>query len=151
VAFRAVIIIDTPFSFSAALGFTSIFCIAVMDGVLLSFYIPQLWDEGHQFVESIVLGSTVGFRPPPTMTATVDGLGLLPAAISAKIVRKPNDRWAMSSSADALLTRVLQPDSDLPAALGLAARRRRYDLWSKPRPWTANRRLRSSPNPRRPW
>jgi Cu/Ag efflux pump CusA len=34
----------------------------VMDGVLLSFYIRQLWDEGHQFVESIVLGSTVGFR-----------------------------------------------------------------------------------------
>jgi hypothetical protein len=118
-----------------------------MDGVLLSFYIRQLWDEGHQFVESIVLGSTVGFRAP-TMTATVDGLGLLPAAISAKIVRKPNDRRAMSSSADALLTRVLQPDSDLPAALGLAARRRRYDLWSKPRPWTANRRV-TGPRPTR--
>src|SRR5262249_34280855 len=47
----------TPFSVSAAVGFISIFGIAVMDGILLSFYIRQLWDEGHPFVESIVMGS----------------------------------------------------------------------------------------------
>ena len=28
-----------------------------MDGILLSFYIRQLWEEGHPFVESIITGS----------------------------------------------------------------------------------------------
>jgi hypothetical protein len=58
--------------------------------------------------------------------AFMAGLTLLPVSISTKVALKPHDCWAMSSSTDALLTRVLQPDSDLPAALGLAARRRSY-------------------------
>src|SRR5262249_22008574 len=51
------IITHTPFSVSASVGFISIFGIAVMDGILLSFYIRQLWEEGHPFVESIIMGS----------------------------------------------------------------------------------------------
>ena len=47
----------TPFSVSAAVGFISIFGIATMDGILLSFYIRQLWNEGHPFLESIIMGS----------------------------------------------------------------------------------------------
>src|SRR5260370_26849359 len=47
----------TPFSVSAAVGFISIFGIAVMDGILLSFYIRQLWQEGHAFLESIIMAS----------------------------------------------------------------------------------------------
>jgi hypothetical protein len=114
--------------FSVTDAFISIFGIAVMDDVLLSFCIRALWEEGHPFVESTIVGRGSQFRAM-MMTATVG--------------------W--SSSADVLLTRVLQSDSNVPAAFGLAARRRRYDRWSKPRPWTANRRLRSSPNPRGPW
>jgi hypothetical protein len=49
----------TPFSVSAAVGFISIFGIAVMDGILLSFYIRQLWQEGHPFREAI----NHGLRP----------------------------------------------------------------------------------------
>src|SRR6185437_16877681 len=45
----------TPFSVSAAVGFISIFGIAVMDGILLSFYIRQLWQEGHAFREAIIM------------------------------------------------------------------------------------------------
>ena len=45
------ILTGTPFSVSAAVGFISIFGIAVMDGILLSFYIRKLWEEGHPFVE----------------------------------------------------------------------------------------------------
>ncbi|MBV8056858.1 MAG: efflux RND transporter permease subunit, partial [Deltaproteobacteria bacterium] len=41
------VITHTPFSVSAAVGFISIFAIAIMDGILLNFYIHQLWNEGH--------------------------------------------------------------------------------------------------------
>ncbi len=53
----ALIITGTPFSVSAGVGFISIFGIAVMDGILLSFYIRRLWEEGNPFVESIITGS----------------------------------------------------------------------------------------------
>jgi cobalt-zinc-cadmium resistance protein CzcA len=108
----ALIITGTPFSVSAAVGFISIFGIAVMDGVLLSFYIRQLWDEGHPFVESIVLGSDRRFRAV-IMTASVDALGLLPAAISTKIGAQAQRPLAIvvigGCISIALLTRVLQP------------------------------------------
>ena len=100
--FLAVIITARPFSVSAAVGFISIFGIAVMDDVLLSFYIRALWDEGYPLVESIILGPDPRLRAV-MMAATVDGLGLFPPSISTKIgSRKPNDRWRLSQSADAL-------------------------------------------------
>jgi cobalt-zinc-cadmium resistance protein CzcA len=42
---------------------SSIFGIAVMDGILLSTYIRQLWDQRHPFVESIIMGSDRRLRP----------------------------------------------------------------------------------------
>ena len=66
----------TPFSVSAAVGFISIFAIAIMDGILLNFYIHQLWEAGHSVVDSIVMGADRRFRAL-MMTALVDGLGLL--------------------------------------------------------------------------
>ena len=50
---------STPFSVSAAVGFISIFGIATMDGILLSFYIRQLWQQGHPFLEAIIMGSAL--------------------------------------------------------------------------------------------
>jgi cobalt-zinc-cadmium resistance protein CzcA len=41
----ALVVTGTPFSISAAVGFISIFGIAAMDGIELSFYIRQLWEE----------------------------------------------------------------------------------------------------------
>ena len=43
----ALVVTGTPFSVSAAVGFISIFAIAIMDGILLNFYIHELWEEGH--------------------------------------------------------------------------------------------------------
>jgi cobalt-zinc-cadmium resistance protein CzcA len=74
----------TPFSISAAVGFISIFGIAVMDGIVLSFYIRQLWEGGHPFAESIILGSDRRLRAT-MMTDLVAALGLLPAALSTRI------------------------------------------------------------------
>src|SRR5271155_1449189 len=73
----ALILTGTPFSVSAGVGFISIFGIAVMDGILLSFYIRRLWEEGKPFVESIITGSDRRLRAT-MMTDLVDALGLLP-------------------------------------------------------------------------
>jgi cobalt-zinc-cadmium resistance protein CzcA len=108
----ALFITGTPFSVSAAVGFISIFGIAVMDGILLSFYIRQLWDEGHPFVESIIMGSDRRLRAT-MMTDLVDALGLLPAALSTRIGAQTQRPLAIvvigGALAIMLLTRVLQP------------------------------------------
>ncbi len=108
----ALILTNTPFSVSAAVGFISIFGIAVMDGILLTFYIRELWDRGHPFRESIILGSDRRFRAV-MMTALVDGLGLLPAALSTRIGAQTQRPLAIvvigGAVAIALITRILQP------------------------------------------
>ncbi|MGD0075391.1 MAG: CusA/CzcA family heavy metal efflux RND transporter [Candidatus Binataceae bacterium] len=106
------VITGTPFSISAAVGFISIFGIAVMDGILLSFYIRQLWNEGHPFAESIIMGSDRRLRAT-MMTDLVDALGLLPAAISTRIGAQTQRPLAIVVIGGALaimvLTRLLQP------------------------------------------
>jgi heavy metal efflux system protein len=108
----ALVVTGTPFSVSAAVGFISIFGIAVMDGILLSFYIRQLWQEGHPFVESIIMGSDRRLRAM-MMTDLVDALGLLPAAVSTRIGAQTQRPLAIVVIGGALaimvLTRVLQP------------------------------------------
>jgi cobalt-zinc-cadmium resistance protein CzcA len=102
----------TPFSVSAAVGFISIFGIAVMDGILLSFYIRQLWQEGHPFREAIIMGSDRRLRAT-MMTDLVDAFGLLPAAISTRIGAQTQRPLAIvvigGALAILLLTRLLQP------------------------------------------
>ncbi len=108
----ALVLTGTPFSVSAAVGFISIFAIAIMDGILLNFYIHQLWDEGHSLVDSIVMGADRRFRAV-MMTALVDGLGLLPAALSTRIGAQTQRPLAIvvigGAISIALLTRVFQP------------------------------------------
>jgi cobalt-zinc-cadmium resistance protein CzcA len=108
----ALYIAGVPFSVSAAVGFISIFGIAVMDGILLSFYIRQLWEEGHPFKEAIIMGSDRRFRAI-IMTALVDGVGLLPAALSTRIGAQTQRPLAIvvigGAAAIMLLTRILQP------------------------------------------
>jgi cobalt-zinc-cadmium resistance protein CzcA len=108
----ALLITGIPFSVSAAVGFISIFGIAVMDGILLSTYIRQLWDQGHPFVESIIMGSDRRLRAT-MMTDLVDAVGFLPAALSTRIGAQTQRPLAVvvigGALAIALLTRVLQP------------------------------------------
>jgi cobalt-zinc-cadmium resistance protein CzcA len=108
----ALIFTGTPFSISAAVGFISIFGIAVMDGIVLSFYIRQLWEEGHPFAESIVMGSDRRLRAT-MMTDLVAALGLLPAAISTRIGAQTQRPLAIvvigGALAIMLLTRLLLP------------------------------------------
>ena len=108
----ALVVTGTPFSVSAAVGFISIFAIAIMDGILLNFYIHQLWAAGHSVVDSIVMGADRRFRAL-MMTALVDGLGLLPAALSTRIGAQTQRPLAIvvigGAISIALLTRVFQP------------------------------------------
>jgi cobalt-zinc-cadmium resistance protein CzcA len=102
----------TNFSISAAVGFISIFGVAVMDGILLSFYIRRLWQEGHPFREAIVMGSDRRLRAM-MMTDLVDAFGLLPAALSTRIGSQTQRPLAIvvigGALAILLLTRILQP------------------------------------------
>ena len=108
----ALVVTGTPFSVSAGVGFISIFGIAVMDGILLSFYIRNLWEEGHPFLEGIIMGSDRRFRAI-IMTAMVDAIGLLPAALSTKIGAQTQRPLAIVVIGGALaimiVTRILQP------------------------------------------
>jgi heavy metal efflux system protein len=108
----ALIVTDTPFSVSAGVGFISIFGIAVMDGILLSFYIRSLGEQGHPFLEGIIMGSDRRFRAI-IMTAMVDAIGLLPAALSTKIGAQTQRPLAIVVIGGALaimiVTRILQP------------------------------------------
>jgi heavy metal efflux system protein len=108
----ALVVTGTPFSVSAAVGFISIFAIAIMDGILLNFYIHQLWSAGHSVVDSIVMGADRRFRAL-MMTALVAGLGLLPAALSTRIGAQTQRPLAIvvigGAISIALLTRVFLP------------------------------------------
>jgi heavy metal efflux system protein len=108
----ALLVTATPFSISAAVGFISIFGIAVMDGIVLSFYIRQLWEQGHPFAESIVMGSVRRLRAT-MMTDLVDAFGLLPAALSTRIGAQTQRPLAIvvigGALAILLITRFLQP------------------------------------------
>jgi cobalt-zinc-cadmium resistance protein CzcA len=124
----ALVVTGTPFSVSAAVGFISIFAIAIMDGILLNFYIRQLWNAGYSVADSIVMGADRRFRAL-MMTALVDGLGLLPAALSTRIGAQTQRPLAIvvigGAISIALLTRVFQPTLMyvLQSYIGLSAER----------------------------
>jgi cobalt-zinc-cadmium resistance protein CzcA len=74
----------TNFSVAAAVGFVSLFGIAIMDGLLLISYFNRLRLEGLPLREAILQGAGKRVRPV-MMTALTAILGLLPAAVSTKI------------------------------------------------------------------
>jgi cobalt-zinc-cadmium resistance protein CzcA len=74
----------TPFSISAAVGFISIFGVAVQDGVLLISYFNQMRDAGTPVREAILRGAELRVRPV-VMTSLTAALGLLPAAVATSI------------------------------------------------------------------
>jgi heavy metal efflux system protein len=73
-----------PFSVSAAVGFISLFGVAVMEGVILLTYYHQLRREGALCVAAVEQAAEVRMRPV-LMTCLSACIGLLPAAISTGI------------------------------------------------------------------
>ena len=74
----------TTFSISAAVGFVSIFGVAVMDGLLLVSYFNRMRAHGLPLREAILEGASKRVRPV-MMTALTAVFGLLPAAFSTRI------------------------------------------------------------------
>jgi cobalt-zinc-cadmium resistance protein CzcA len=73
-----------PFSISAAVGFISVFGVAVQDGVLLVSYFNQMRAQGYPVFESVMRGAELRVRPV-VMTSLTAALGLLPAAVATSI------------------------------------------------------------------
>jgi cobalt-zinc-cadmium resistance protein CzcA len=74
----------TAFSISAAVGFISIFGVAVQDGVLLISYFNQMRAAGLPVKEALLRGAELRVRPV-VMTSLTAALGLLPAALATSI------------------------------------------------------------------
>jgi cobalt-zinc-cadmium resistance protein CzcA len=80
----ALYLTGTHFSISAAVGFVSIFGVAVMDGLLLVSYFNHMRSQGLPLREAIIEGASKRIRPV-MMTALTAIFGLLPAAFSTRI------------------------------------------------------------------
>lgn len=108
----ALYLTGTNFSISAAVGFTSIFGVAIMDGLLLVSSFNQLRARGLPLRDAILQGAEKRVRPV-TMTALTAIFGLLPAALSVKIGaqnQKPLAIVVVGSMLTTLfLTRYLMP------------------------------------------
>ncbi|MDB5350030.1 MAG: heavy metal efflux pump, cobalt-zinc-cadmium [Planctomycetota bacterium] len=74
----------TNFSISAAVGFISIFGVAVQNGVLLISYFNQMRGSGTPVREAVMRGAELRLRPV-VMTSLTAILGLLPAALANSI------------------------------------------------------------------
>lgn len=77
----ALFITGLDFSISAAIGFISLFGVAVMDGILNITYYRELRATGMSIDDAVFNGAEQRMRPM-LMTALSAGVGLLPAAIS---------------------------------------------------------------------
>src|SRR6202000_2919886 len=77
----ALLLSGINFRISAAMGFISIFGIAIQDGLLVVSYAQRLHMDGHPWPEAVELASKRALRPV-LMTALVALLGLIPAALS---------------------------------------------------------------------
>jgi cobalt-zinc-cadmium resistance protein CzcA len=80
----ALYLTGTHFSMSAAVGFVSLFGVAIMEGLLMISYFNDLRSKGLPVDEAVVQGAAKRVRPV-MITALTAILGLLPAAFSTAI------------------------------------------------------------------
>jgi cobalt-zinc-cadmium resistance protein CzcA len=114
----ALFVTRTHLSISAAMGFVSIFGIAVQDAIIVVTYARRMWAEGHPLEEGAQLAAERGLRPA-LMTASVALIGLLPAAVSRGIGSETQKPLAIVVIGGMVVLAVL-PRVLLPALLALA-------------------------------
>jgi cobalt-zinc-cadmium resistance protein CzcA len=118
----ALVVTGTNFSISAAMGFISIFGIAVQDALIVVTYAQRLWADGHSLEAGAQLAAERGLRPV-LMTTSVAMLGLTPAALSHGIGSETQRPLAIVVIGGALIL-ALVPRLAQPALLVLAHRRK---------------------------
>lgn len=108
----ALLITGTHFSISVAMGFISIFGIAVQDALIVVTGAQRLWARGVPLERGALEAAERGLRPV-LMTASVALIGLLPAALSRGIGSETQKPLATVVIGGALililLPRLLQP------------------------------------------
>ena len=108
----ALVITHINFSVSAAMGFISIFGIAIQDAILVVTYFQRLRSDGETIEHAAREAADKRLRPV-LMTTLVATLGLLPAAISNGIGSQTQKPLAVvvigGSLILAVLTRAMQP------------------------------------------
>jgi cobalt-zinc-cadmium resistance protein CzcA len=109
----ALLVTHQSFSVSAAMGFISIFGIAIQDAILVVTYFQRLRDVEGLSIEDAAREAAEKRLRPVLMTTLVAALGLLPAAISNGIGAQTQKPLAIVVIGGALmlavLTRLLQP------------------------------------------
>jgi heavy metal efflux system protein len=108
----ALLVTGEAFSVSAAMGFVSIFGIAIQDAILVVTYAQRRWTDGLSIEDGARAAAQQRFRAG-LMTTLVAMLGLLPAALSNGIGAQAQKPLAIvvigGSLALAMLTRLVQP------------------------------------------
>ncbi|HNA84360.1 MAG TPA: efflux RND transporter permease subunit, partial [Nitrospira sp.] len=80
----ALLVTGTHFSISAAVGFISLFGVAVQGALILISRMQELLREGYEIRDAIIKSAEVRMRPV-LMTSLAAAIGLLPAAIATGI------------------------------------------------------------------
>ncbi|MFM7841860.1 MAG: efflux RND transporter permease subunit, partial [Nitrospira sp.] len=80
----SLLLTQTEFSISAAVGFISLFGVAIQGGLILIVRIQDLTEEGHDLQEAILASAEARMRPV-LMTTLAAAIGLLPAAVATGI------------------------------------------------------------------
>jgi heavy metal efflux system protein len=80
----ALVVTGTDFSISAAVGFISLFGVAIQGGLILVVRIRDLLHQGHDLTSAIVNSAEARMRPV-LMTTLAAAIGLLPAAVATGI------------------------------------------------------------------
>jgi cobalt-zinc-cadmium resistance protein CzcA len=126
----ALLVTREELSVSAAMGFISIFGIAVQDALLMVTYFQQLHRGGASIEHAAREAAEKRFRPV-LMTTLVAMLGLLPAALSHGIGAQTQRPLAIvvigGSILLATLTRLIQPPLLVMTWRWIAARRARKE------------------------
>ena len=129
----ALLLTGTNFSISAAMGFISIFGIAIQDALIVVTYAQRLWKDGYGLEEGARLAAERRLRPV-LMTTFVAMLGLTPAALSNGIGSETQKPLAIVVIGGALilaiLPRLLQPALLVLAHFG-------ESRWDAPKPSAA--------------
>src|SRR5262249_49087331 len=102
----ALLLTGTNFSISAAVGFISIFGVAIMDGLLSVSSFNHLRAHGLPLREAILQGAGKRVRPM-MMTALTAIFGLLPAAVSTRIGAQTQQPLAIVVVGGMLMTLLL--------------------------------------------
>ena len=126
----------TPFSISAAVGFISVFGVAVQDGVLLISYFNQMRAAGLPVREAVMRGAELRVRPV-VMTSLTAALGLFPAAIATSIGSQAQKPLAIVVVGGMLVHPVPDPLPDARALQLLPGPRRPRRVQERPDPGLA--------------